>query len=1055
MSFRFFCRCGAGVWGLLAGAFSGSGLSGAEVLYPNLPGIVIDVTQAPYLADPTGVEDATTAMAAAIADARVSVAGSGARFVYLPNGTYRVTRSIVIDDKTEAGGWTMIQGQSRDGVVIRLDDDAVGFDDPSNPQPVISYFEGVWTNNAFQNTFENITINTGVGNPGAVALRFISNNVGRVGNVRIHSGDGAGAIGLDLSPSISAPGIIKEVRIEGFAIGISMSNPITGAQAWLIEDIELKGQTQVGIQAHRKAVQVTDLHSVNSVPVFEGLFLDGMLTMLSSTLETPNGATVEGPAIVLRGDFAYLKDVVTTGYRDLIDDDGMVVSATTGPQTYQNGPVYKLWSDRLDVPMALPVEQTPEIPVEAPEHWMVVDPEAQGDDTEALRAALLSGARTVFLKPGLFSISDTLPIGPEVERIMGNFASIRFTVPLFASGQPVFLLGPSNRSTVVIERLQGHWLKNTDEYFIHHASNADLVLRDLLWTNGGFYRNDARTGRLFLENVHNVPGGQVERYDLPGWIITNQDVWARQFNPEMTFPLLTVDGGSFWANGFKYGEAQGPVVVARNQAKVELLGGYMNVTHGVDMNPFNTPIIDIADAQVSVRLIERAGEIYGPPKWNFRHRFVAREIFGGEERELSTRDPSIIHRDSLSRNGAGWGGAMVPLYSSAFDSALYAGNAAPVIEVAASARATMADGVLLYAEAVDSDGPAAVPSVHWKTLSGPGWIRFDSPSASLTTAWASRPGVYEITAVTSDGLQRVSAEPVTVEFTPSAMVLPYSVPSVQRLSDLAPRDGKAEVALASLFLYTGDFRTGAGEQEIRLQMETSVEPFLGAEGAIEKATLRLTPKSQQNPPAIEVRRSSATGFGLVSLSDFDGASDPIADLPSSLVTGEAIEVDVTAALIASLATGSPWLALQLRSVNGPDDNGASNFVEWHPPTASPTATRPLLTVTVAETGEASLREASALFADGRGMAPVLGPVRWTETGWVFVYDRLRWLWYAPGKGEGFHLFDVDLGWLWTHPEYYPFHYHYDRGRWLYFLEGDAAGWFYDFAASQWEFLSRP
>jgi len=785
-----------------------STVGGREITYPSNTSPVVDITAAPYFADPTGQQDIADALEAAVADRYMHGEGyTTVPFIYFPNGVYRVSRPIVVEDVTEAGQWIMLQGQTREGVVIRLDDNAPDFQDAENPRAVISFFEGEWTNNAFQMIFENFTVEVGEGNPGAVGVRFHGNNNARMENVTIRSLDpaGVGAIGLDLAKSISAPGIIKRVLVEGFDAGVTLDNTITGAQAWMIDQLTIRDQNVVGVRSHRKAVQLIDFHSTNTVPAVEGLFVDGMFTIINSVMTTPDGQLVEGEAVRLRGDFAYLRNVEAHGYTNLLDDDGVIVEATGEGQAYQNGPVYSLWDDVRQTPLALPIEAIPDTPETDPETWVTVDPTAQGDDTEAIQAALLSGAETVFLIPGTFQVSDTLFIGPKVRHLHGNYAIIRWdNSPMFGTGLPSFVLGPTEHDTVFLERLSTTWIQNGNEYFLHNYSDADLVMRDIFWVGGGVYRNEPRGGKLFVENVHNVPGGQVFRSDLPTWIITNQDTWGRQFNPEMALPMLTVDGGRFWIMSFKFGEVQGPLVYARNQAQVEFLGGYMNVTHGVDMEPFDTSIIDVEEAQVTLRFIERAGERYGPPYWNFRHRNVAREVRNGEERWLPTTADEIIHRDSISRNGPGRAGAMVPLYSSAYDVANYPGNTVPSVVASASPSATISEGILLYAEATDADGPAMVPSIHWRTASGPGRVSFEQASAGVTRAYASQAGVYTFVATSSDRLVRADSEPVSVEVKPESLVYHFDRLGMQRLADVPPRDGIGDTRLASILLQAGD-----------------------------------------------------------------------------------------------------------------------------------------------------------------------------------------------------------------------------------------------------------
>jgi Pectate lyase superfamily protein len=76
---------------------------------------------------------------------------------------------------------------------------------------------------AYENDIWNLTINTGSGNPGAIALDWVGSNRASVKNVDIQSGDGRGRCGLSVSRSSSAgtgPDYVKNVAISGFDYGI-------------------------------------------------------------------------------------------------------------------------------------------------------------------------------------------------------------------------------------------------------------------------------------------------------------------------------------------------------------------------------------------------------------------------------------------------------------------------------------------------------------------------------------------------------------------------------------------------------------------------------------------------------------------------------------------------------------------------------------------------------------------------------------------------------------------------------------------------------------------
>lgn len=115
-----------------------------EVKYPS-DAPVWNVTT--YGADPTGVADSTTAFEQAIDQALRGPGRYGAiRIVYVPNGTYKITRTLqsriinaagVTDgyDRWRAGLY--IQGESQAGVILKLPDNAAGFTTASLPKPVI------------------------------------------------------------------------------------------------------------------------------------------------------------------------------------------------------------------------------------------------------------------------------------------------------------------------------------------------------------------------------------------------------------------------------------------------------------------------------------------------------------------------------------------------------------------------------------------------------------------------------------------------------------------------------------------------------------------------------------------------------------------------------------------------------------------------------------------------------------------------------------------------------------------------------------------------------
>ncbi|MEO1401611.1 MAG: glycosyl hydrolase family 28-related protein, partial [Cyanobacteria bacterium J06635_1] len=170
----------------------------AEIVFPDDPAIVINVRD--FGAQGDGIADDTQAIQNAI-----YAAGESRRALYFPNGTYRVTQEIRFEN---ANGGSLnigphLYGQSQAGVVLKLDDNAAGFQDPDNPKRAVIRAINVEDGTDFRSVSAdffnryliNFTIDTG-NNPGATGIKFYSNNTGILRNVRII---GDGSIGLDLN----------------------------------------------------------------------------------------------------------------------------------------------------------------------------------------------------------------------------------------------------------------------------------------------------------------------------------------------------------------------------------------------------------------------------------------------------------------------------------------------------------------------------------------------------------------------------------------------------------------------------------------------------------------------------------------------------------------------------------------------------------------------------------------------------------------------------------------------------------------------------------------
>lgn len=933
-----------------------------DISWPDPAGLgLLVVTAPPFSADPTGQRDSTAALQAAIVEARraPNLASETHAIIYLPNGTYLISDRLLGEVETPGPGWIRIQGESRDGTVLQLKDrcdgtpytDASGqlvsstgnFAAPGSPLGVVSFFEGEWTNNAFTNGIENLTIDVGSDNPGAIALRMMANNCGYVRNVRLRSSDPErrGAVGLDLRPRVSGPGLVKGLLVEGFDVGIQYASQ-DGTYSWSVEDVELVGQRVLGLEAAWKPVTMRHLRSVNVVPAVRMRRRDGMLVLLDSQLETPGGVAVDAPAIIDdEGVPMHLRGVEVRGYRAAIEGFVGSVATTSLSGVFVSGAVNELFPSG-GLPEGLAAEDTPEVPLGDPARVLVIRPEA-GNDTERFRQAMASGAETIVLASGIYQLSGTIDLGPSVRRVVGNFAEIRLIGTFPSLNEPVFRLSVSRHPAVQIERIYGSFAQTHRPYFAHHASASDLVLRDIFWASGPLYRNDPHRGRLFLENVSTTPGGSsIYVAGTPSLDVRHQTVFARQLNPENYLPHLVVRGGNFWSLAFKMGEQQGPLLTAYDHANVDLLGGFMNASEpNAPEHPEETRILINVDSNVTATFLERADEVAPATSWG-HHAIVVDETRNGVNRQLLYDNAAVRKRLQLARAGL-LGGAVVPLYTGRFLAGN--GNEAPSVSASAPTLVRAGEPVVLGGLVQDPDGsPAAVPVAHWRQVDGPGIVRFALASAAENTAVFAAPGTYRIRLTASDGATTASADRwVAVLPTNAAQVENFAFRA--RLRDLPPRDGVGDIVNYSTTQRCGDERsalTPGLDIESRYYLQFDLQGWGTDPEAIEEVHLGLVPLQLRSPLDLILEGVSEGVWGVVDAADYSSAGTTIGTLTAAeWEPNQPRLVKVTAWVQAAMAAGDRYVAFRMRPAGGPNDSGTDNYVEFHGE-ASPAELRPAL-----------------------------------------------------------------------------------------------------------------
>ena len=565
-----------------------------------------------------GVTDDTAAFNRAF-DALCSRVPLAYHTLLVPPGTY------LISDVVQGGRFIDVKGAGPGKTILKLKDGV--FTDPEKPLPILrmsstngpSGSERGVNGSSISIYLEGMTLDTGSGNPGARGIEFHANNIGRLENVVIRSGDGAGVCGLDLTHHDCGPALVKNVEVIGFDYGVQSRYQ---EYSMTFEHLRLSGQKKAGIFNQGNILAIRGLVSKNTVPAIVSEGANSMVTLLDSEL---TGGTKEHAAI--RADGAlYALRVKTGGYRSAVAKRVLV---SQKPQEWRDetvaGPdIAEYVGDGIvngfgsaKGALKLPIEETPTPPVPPVSEWVNVAKFAdqrKGDDwSPVVQAAIESGARVLYLQRGeRMEFHTPIRLHGKVERLVGFGGEMHWSSKIWkregkdeqsdAAGAPPPLLifdEPDAARTVVLDRLGC--------VHIQHASPATLVLRS---SSPGRYTTGAAGGKLFAEDI----GGADWHFDHP------QRVWVRQWNPEShaAGPCIHSKGATIWSLGFKT-EYESQKLLAEAGAATEILGSFI---YPIGKIPADRPIFENRDSRMSL--------IYGTSVYSSNHKLHIRDSRGSE-----------------------------------------------------------------------------------------------------------------------------------------------------------------------------------------------------------------------------------------------------------------------------------------------------------------------------------------------------------------------------------------------------------------------------------------
>jgi len=598
-------------------------------------GRIIDVTKHPFYARGDGKSDDTAALIAVmdfIFKTREPVTfgrnrGVGSYVVYLPDGIYRVRNTVgqslpvrvgalpyqkmiqywimnedelhdksrfgLVSGNNEQNDSLIILGQSREKTIIRLDDGCPGFGEDANKAVLAFYRLKTGSNMNQDNVLENITIDTGRGNPGAVGVRWNAANTGAIRNTAIVSGDGRGMVGL-CADAGCVQGLIEDVVIKGFDEGMLVD--ARWIPALTMDHVTFSGQGRQAIRLVGTRISAYKL-LVEDTPRVLCLEKSGHGASAVIIESEFRGRNTGMPAISASGSHLYVRGLTAVDFGSIIEMDGRTVVTGGRVDEFSSGAAVRV-GDSGDSSgfKALPIDETPLVlPELTRESWANVDDfgavgDGVTDDAAAVQRAMNSGKPAVIFPRIAYVINTTVRIPASVKQVTFLYGH---TIKTMMSDGAMFSVTEASVEPLLIQQNV-----NAGGVFLDHEADRTVVLADcqsyfpffflssktsdkmLPWKFARphmeencwrLYRNATPGGapkRIFVNNCLGfAPGGPGARF-----AVENVRVWGRAINTEHYGVELAFRRSDVWVLGCK-SEINGTYFYAAEGTRMEILGG--------------------------------------------------------------------------------------------------------------------------------------------------------------------------------------------------------------------------------------------------------------------------------------------------------------------------------------------------------------------------------------------------------------------------------------------------------------------------------------------------
>lgn len=607
-----------------------------DIIPPEGCDAFIDVTKAPYFVDNTGKEDCTEKLRSIIdslllplvvdmrreyeylknADEGTHIGNGNNRkengriwvlmptetrqlpTLYFPNGTYLVSDTVSYTLRElhnmmyhyTSGGFECntqirLMGQSRDKTVIKLKDNCKGFE-YGQERSLISFMAGGRSNVAMSNYLENLTVDVGCGNPGAVGVVFFANNSGAIRNVTVRSSDphGDGAVGILIKNELHSACNVYNTHIHGFDVGIDIRTFRTNAH---FENITLTDQLRYGVKTGNTSVQLIGVESRGSVPVLclSENNANCHAVMVDAVLE---GGGTEYAAIKKEvGGCLFLRNIRTRGFAFALDENWRERTLPDGYiKEYSSGGGYTVFDETAES-LALPIEDVPDTVRHPLCKWVCASHfgavgDGVTDDTASVQAAFSSGAPVIWFNRGKYLITSPITVPATVKHIHFMYCDIVAGEALSEmADDAVFRICGDGDDCLLVEKLFA-WENCTGKLrMFRHDGRRTVFFRDIHTQTCAMYFNTQRGARVFFENCACTVGSKQKYGNIPAFSFTGQQVWCHSVNPERSMAETENMGGTLWWSGFKT-EQEGSVNVTRDGGVTEILGGVAAVGTGSD-----------------------------------------------------------------------------------------------------------------------------------------------------------------------------------------------------------------------------------------------------------------------------------------------------------------------------------------------------------------------------------------------------------------------------------------------------------------------------------------